>query len=46
VKAIDDTPRRLRAPRAGNPAADCDGDTELTLFDFLCFQNAFSAGCS
>ncbi|MFG0284868.1 MAG: GC-type dockerin domain-anchored protein [Phycisphaerales bacterium JB039] len=24
--------------------ADCDGDDELTFFDFLCFQNAFSAG--
>ncbi|MFG0284869.1 MAG: GC-type dockerin domain-anchored protein [Phycisphaerales bacterium JB039] len=24
--------------------ADCDGDGELTFFDFLCFQNAFSAG--
>ncbi|UYV12952.1 MAG: hypothetical protein NCW75_01390 [Phycisphaera sp.] len=24
--------------------ADCDGDGELTIFDFLCFQNAFSAG--
>jgi hypothetical protein len=26
--------------------ADCDGSGELTFFDFLCFQNAFSAGCS
>jgi hypothetical protein len=25
--------------------ADCDGDGELTFFDFLCFQNQFSAGC-
>jgi hypothetical protein len=25
-------------------AADCDGDGELTFFDFLCFQNLFSAG--
>jgi len=25
-------------------AADCDGDGVLTVFDFLCFQNAFSAG--
>jgi|GEM_PF-3449870 len=24
--------------------ADCDGDGELTIFDFLCFQNAYSAG--
>jgi hypothetical protein len=24
--------------------ADCDRDGELTFFDFLCFQNAFSAG--
>lgn len=24
--------------------ADCDGDGSLTLFDFLCFQNAFDAG--
>jgi|GEM_PF-1789127 len=23
---------------------DCDGDGTLTLFDFLCFQNAFDAG--
>jgi hypothetical protein len=25
-------------------AADCDGDAALTIFDFLCFQNAFAAG--
>ncbi len=25
-------------------AADCDGDGELTIFDFLCFQNAFASG--
>ncbi len=25
-------------------AADCDGDGSLTIFDFLCFQNAYSAG--
>ena len=25
-------------------AADCDGDGELTFFDFLCFQNQFGAG--
>jgi len=24
--------------------ADCDGDGDLTLFDFLCFQNLFDAG--
>ncbi|MFG0282943.1 MAG: YCF48-related protein [Phycisphaerales bacterium JB039] len=24
-------------------AADCDGDGELTFFDFLCYQNLFSA---
>ena len=24
--------------------ADCDGDGTLTIFDFLCFQNAFAAG--
>lgn len=24
--------------------ADCDGDGKLTLFDFLCFSNAFLAG--
>ncbi|MFG0284049.1 MAG: hypothetical protein ACF8R7_06465 [Phycisphaerales bacterium JB039] len=24
--------------------ADCDGDGALTLFDFLCFQNAFAFG--
>ncbi|MFG0285844.1 MAG: GC-type dockerin domain-anchored protein [Phycisphaerales bacterium JB039] len=24
--------------------ADCDGDGELTFFDFLCFQNLFAAG--
>jgi hypothetical protein len=24
--------------------ADCDGDGDLTLFDFLCFQNQFDAG--
>jgi hypothetical protein len=26
-------------------AADFDGDGQLTLFDFLAFQNAFDAGC-
>ena len=25
-------------------AADCDGDGALTIFDFLCFQNAFAGG--
>jgi hypothetical protein len=25
--------------------ADLDGDGELTIFDFLAFQNAFDAGC-
>ncbi|MFI4917576.1 MAG: hypothetical protein ACIAS6_13860, partial [Phycisphaerales bacterium JB060] len=25
--------------------ADFDGDGELTIFDFLAFQNAFDAGC-
>ena len=25
-------------------AADCDGDGALTIFDFLCYQNAFAAG--
>ena len=25
--------------------ADFDRDGSLTLFDFLCFQNAFDAGC-
>jgi hypothetical protein len=24
--------------------ADCDGDNELSLFDFLCYTNAFNAG--
>lgn len=24
--------------------ADCDGDGALTIFDYLCFQNAFDAG--
>ena len=24
--------------------ADCDGDGQLTIFDFLCFQNAFASG--
>ncbi|MFI4882426.1 MAG: GC-type dockerin domain-anchored protein, partial [Phycisphaerales bacterium JB064] len=24
--------------------ADCDGDGSLTIFDFLCFQNAFDTG--
>jgi len=32
------------APRSDCPA-DFDGDGELTLFDFLAFQNAFDAGC-
>jgi hypothetical protein len=25
--------------------ADLDGDGRLTIFDFLAFQNEFSAGC-
>jgi len=29
---------------AGDCAADFDGDGELTIFDFLAFQNAFDAG--
>jgi trimeric autotransporter adhesin len=28
-----------------NPGGDCDGDSAHTFFDFLCFQNAFGAGC-
>jgi hypothetical protein len=28
----------------GACAADCDGDGELSFFDFLCFQNLFAAG--
>ncbi|MFG0283067.1 MAG: right-handed parallel beta-helix repeat-containing protein, partial [Phycisphaerales bacterium JB039] len=28
----------------GSGFADCDGDGELTFFDFLCFQNLFAAG--
>ena len=37
----------LLAVRGGGSAcpADFDGDGELTLFDFLAFQNAFDAGC-
>ncbi|UYV13861.1 MAG: DUF3466 family protein [Phycisphaera sp.] len=27
-------------------AADFDGDGELTIFDFLAFQNAFDSGCA
>lgn len=32
--------------RAGGPGCypDCDGDTELSFFDFLCYTNAFNAG--
>ena len=29
----------------GTPAADCDHSNSLDLFDFLCFTNAFNAGC-
>ncbi|MFG0285081.1 MAG: hypothetical protein ACF8R7_11715 [Phycisphaerales bacterium JB039] len=29
----------------GDCYADCDGDTILDFFDFLCFQNEFAAGC-
>jgi hypothetical protein len=29
---------------SGGCAADLDGDGELTIFDFLAFQNAFDAG--
>ena len=30
--------------RCNTCRADCDGDGELTFFDFLCFQNLFAAG--
>jgi hypothetical protein len=35
--------RAFRGP-AGDCRADFDGDGELTIFDFLAFQNAFDAG--
>ena len=28
-----------------SPVADLDADGDLTLFDFLTFQNAFAMGC-
>jgi len=28
-----------------SPVADLDADGDLTIFDFLAFQNAFDAGC-
>ncbi|MFG0286471.1 MAG: GC-type dockerin domain-anchored protein, partial [Phycisphaerales bacterium JB039] len=31
-------------PPAPPCPADCDGDSELTFFDFLCFQNQFAFG--
>ncbi|MFG0283092.1 MAG: hypothetical protein ACF8R7_01600 [Phycisphaerales bacterium JB039] len=36
---------RWGSPLGPRPcAADCDGDGELTFFDFLCFQNLFAFG--
>jgi hypothetical protein len=29
----------------GETKADCTGDGILDLFDFLCFVNAYNAGC-
>ena len=34
----------LASPASGGCYADCDGSGSLDFFDFLCFQNAFSAG--
>jgi hypothetical protein len=37
----------VEVKRAGGPPpcyADCDGDKELSFFDFLCYTNAFNAG--
>jgi len=39
-------PRRWGRLGCGHPAADFDGDGELTIFDFLSYQNAFDAGCA
>jgi hypothetical protein len=34
----------IEAPEAGACYADCDGNTVLDVFDFLCFQDAFVQG--
>ncbi|MFG0285801.1 MAG: GC-type dockerin domain-anchored protein [Phycisphaerales bacterium JB039] len=36
--------RCIVEPVADDCYADCDGDGELTFFDFLCYQNLFAAG--
>ena len=42
----DETQRMLaqRLPASATCTADFDGDGDLTIFDFLAFQNAFDAG--
>ncbi|MFI4917356.1 MAG: GC-type dockerin domain-anchored protein [Phycisphaerales bacterium JB060] len=35
----------LRAFDAGEAIADFDNDGQLTIADFLAFQNAFAVGC-
>jgi hypothetical protein len=36
--------RNVRLRHDGNPFADFDGDGQLTIFDFLAFQNLFQDG--
>lgn len=35
----------MRAFDAGEPTADMDNDGDLTIADFLAFQDAFAVGC-
>ncbi|MCA9278413.1 MAG: hypothetical protein H6815_07115 [Phycisphaeraceae bacterium] len=30
---------------AGDPYADCDGNSTLNIFDYICFGNAYGTGC-
>jgi hypothetical protein len=42
--SVGDQMFRLLGEAPQDCYADCDADAELTLFDFLCFTNAFNAG--
>lgn len=44
MTGVGDQMFRLLGDVPGGCYADCDEDEDLTLFDFLCFTNAFNAG--
>ncbi|MFG0286354.1 MAG: hypothetical protein ACF8R7_18220 [Phycisphaerales bacterium JB039] len=45
VNCVTNHDRRDRVSINVGAYADCDGNGTLDFFDFLCFQNAFAAGC-